>query len=814
MNGFVQDIRYALRQMRKNPGFTAVAVLTLALGVAVNATIFSLVSGFLLQRPPGQDPEHVVVISSISPEDVFHRDAFRVSAPNYLAWRDANHVFGEMSAADQDRSVSLAGNPQPEVLHAAAVSPNYFDLLKVSPGLGRTFASGEDQAGHDHVVILSHELWEHRFGSDRSIVGHTVRLNRENYDVIGVMPASFRMMGFTPQLWVPLVLSPSDQSAVARRDRSLLLFSRLQPGKTLDQAQAEIATLARRTESDFPETEKGWGATVRTLPDFLIYDFGLRTALAVMMTAVGFVLLIACANVAGMLLARAVARKKEVSVRISLGATSMRIVRQALVEGLLFALLGGGGGLLFAVWGVRFARAQLSLNEALSAVPIRLDWNVVLFVMAISLASAVMCSLVPALRASAIDVNTTLKDEGRGASAGRSQSRLRAVLVTGEISLALFLLVGSGMLVLAVFLLEHQNLGFQPENILTAGIRLDGARYTQADQRVSFVQDVLTRVQHLPGVNAVAAASDLPSTGPDSVTLRIQGQTELTLNRKPSALDFVVTADYFRTAGIPLLRGRTFIATDKAGAPHVVLVNQEFAHRYLANQDPLGKQIRLDVGAGTTTEWNQIVGVVGNVKSYSEETRDDPEVYEAFLQRPVSSFSIMIRASSDPNGLASPLRNIVSQRDAELPLARVMSMPAVIDHQRGGDAFFARVLSAFSVLALLLSAVGTYGLIAYSVNRRLHEIGIRMALGAESSDIRRLILWEGTRMAAIGIVIGFILALPLPRIFDAMFYGLQFREPRLYLFVPLLIFGVAALATYIPARRASRVDLMVALRYE
>jgi predicted permease len=825
MDILFQDLRYAVRGLLKSPGFTTAAVLTLALGIAVNATMFSMVSAFLLRRPPGREPDRVAVITSINPASGFLPDANPVSAPNYLAWRGANDVFAEMAAADEYRTVSLtsqglpaaegqsAAAGQPEALASAAASPNYFSVLGVSPKLGRTFSDGEDQSGRDHVAILSHELWTRRFGADGSVIGRTIRLNRENYTVIGVMPASFRLLGFTPQLWTPLVLTAADQTAAARKDRSLYLFARLKSGVTLERARAELATLARRAGENFPETEKGWGAAVRALPDFLVHGFGIRNGLAVLMTTVGFVLVIACANVAGLLLARSAGRRKELAVRIALGAGRLRIVRQLLTEGLVIALLGGSLGLLLAYWGIHFVAANLTFNEAISAVPLSLDGNVLLFTLGVSLLCAVLCGLAPALKGSQTDVNTSLKDEGRAVSAGRSHSRVRSALVTGEIALALFLLIGTGLLFRGIFLVEHQNLGFRPDHLLTAGLTLDNARYKDAAQQALFVRDLISRLQQIPGAEAAAVASDLPATGPGSVTLQIKGQPELPANQRLSGLDVLVSVDYFRAAGIPLLRGRTFTETDSAVAPRVVVVNQEFVHRHLRDQEPLGKQIRLDV-SGSTPEWSEIVGVVGNVKSYSEGTNDDPEVYEAFFQRPASSFSLMVRATSDPDSLASTLRDTIARVDAELPLARLMSMPALIERQKAGDPFFVRILGSFAILALLLSAVGIYGLVAYSVGQRTHEIGIRIALGAKSPDVLRMILRDGVKMTAIGGAVGLALALPLPKIFDAMFYGLHLSEPRLYFIVPVAILVVAMLATYVPARRATQVDPIKALRQD
>ena len=813
VEGVGQDLRHAFRTLCKSPGFTAVAVLTLALGIAINATMFSLVSAYLMRRPPVDDSERLVVVSSVNPAPVFQPDAYPVSAPNYLAWREANHVFSEMAAADENRTVNLTVEGQPAALRSAAVSANYFSLLGVSPEFGRAFSEGEDQPGRDHVVLLSHGLWVRSFGSDPGIVGRTVRLNRENYTVVGVMSSRFRLLGFTRDLWTPLTLSAEDEMAAARKDRSLRLFGRLKPGATVEEARAELKELGRRAEENFPESEKGWGVSLRTLPDFLTYNFAIRTGLAIVMTTVGFVLLIACGNVAGLLLTRAAGRQKELALRMSLGASRMRIVRQLLTEGLVIALLGGAAGLLLAVWGVNLVRAGMTFNEEVSAVPMGLDRNVVLFALGVSVLSAVLCGLAPALKASRTDVNTNLKDESRTASAGQSQSRLRTILVTAEIALALFLLIGTGLLIRGIYLLEHQTLGFRADHLLTASVTLDSARYKDAPRRIRFVREVMPRIESVPGVEEAAATSDLPATGPDSVSFRIQGQVEQPSSQPLSTLDSVVSVNYFRTARIPVLQGRAFTEGDDATAPKVVVVSQEFVRRHLRDQEALGRHIRLEVSGGTG-EWSEIVGVVGDVRTYSEASRFDPEVYEPMLQRPLPSFLLMVRTTREPSSLAPDLRSAVGQVDEELPLDRVMSMPAVIDKQKRGNKLVTVMLGIFAALALILAAIGIYALIAYSVRQRTREIGIRMALGAARGDVLRIILGDALKMTAIGAAIGLVPALPLPRIFEASFFDLHLQEPRLYLFVPAVIFAVAMLATYFPARRATRVDPMTALRHE
>jgi predicted permease len=807
------DVRFALRQLIKSPVFTVTAVVTLSLGIAVNATMFSMVSAFLMPHLPGRDAGSMVVVSSVNPGRAFQPDTNPVSAPNYFAWRSASRSFRQMAAADEYRTANLAGTEQPEAIEYAAVSPNYFGVFGVGSQLGRVFEAGEDQPGHDHVAILSHRLWERRFGSDPSVVGRTVRLNREDYVVVGVMGADFRLLGFTPQLWTPLTLTAVDQSAEARKERSLYLFARLAPGVTLGQARAEMATFAHQQEKDFPTTEKGWGAAVKTLPDFLVYAFGIRTALAVIMTTVSFVLLIACANVAGLLLTRAAGRQKEMAVRASLGASRVRIVRQLLTEGLVIALLGGGAGLLLTYVGIRFLRANLTFNDAISAVPLGLDKNVLMFVLGTSLVSAVLSSVAPALRASRTQINTDLRSEGRVATAGRSHSRLRAVLVSGEFALALFLLIGSGLLIRGIYVLEHQKLGFRQDHLLTAGVALDHARYGDASQQIQFVRSLVPSLRQIPGVEDAAIISELPSTGAGSVPVRVKGEPEVRVNQQRSAVDVVVTPDYFQVAGISLLRGRTFTEADDANAPRVVLVNQEFVHRYLHDRDPLGQQIQLDV-KDAVPGWCEIVGVVSDVKSYSEETRVDPQVYQAFLQRPVSSFSIMVRSNVEPDSVIPALRHDVAGLDVELPLLRVMSMQGVIEAQRNGDPLFTRMLAIFAFLALMLAAIGIYGLIAYSVSQRTQEIGIRLALGAKESDISWMILREGIKIAAIGSVIGLLMAVPLPKVFGAIFTGMAFGAPEIYPIVLVAMLLVAMAATFVPARRATHVNPTAALRSE
>jgi predicted permease len=809
------DIRFALRQLLKSPAFTITAVLTLALGIAINATMFSMVSAFLLPHLPGRDPQSIVVASSVNPYSQFVPDTNPVSVPNYLAWKSDTTVFAEMAALEGFRTANLSEpGHQPEAISYSSVSPNYLSLFGVVPAIGRDFLPSDDQPGHDHVLLLSHGLWERRFGSDPSIVGRTVRLNREDYLVLGVMPDNFRLLGFAPQAWTPLTLTAADRAPDARKNRSLYLFARLSPGVTLDQARAQLRILANQDQKDFPAIENHWGASARALPDFLIYSFGIRSGLSVMMAVVVFILLIACANVAGLLLTRAVGRQKELAIRMSLGASRTRVVRQLLTEGVVIALLGGAGGLLLALGGIRILRAGLNFNDAISAVPVTLDTKVLVFAAAISLASAILSSMAPALKAARTEINTDLKSETRGATSSRSRNRMRVVLVGGEIALALFLLIGTGLLIRGVYLLDHQKLGFSHDHLLTAGLVLDKARYPDSAKQDQFVRDMIAQLRQIPGIAEVAVASNLPATGPGNVSIHIKGQPELHSNETRTALEVVATPDFFQAAGVPLLRGRTFTPDDDANRPNVLVVSQEFVRKYFQNHDPIGQQIQLET-RDQAPAWRQIVGVVADVKTYSEDPRIEPTLYEPWAQHPVPAFSVMLRSNMEPDSLIPSLRRVLGSLDAELPLLRVMSMDQVIESQRAGNPLFSKLLAAFAFLALVLSAIGIYGLIAYSVGQRTQEIGIRMALGAKRDDISRMILREGLKVVVIGSAIGLLLAIPLPNLFDSIFQGgLKFGAPAVYPLVLILLLAVALLAMFGPARRATRVNPTEALRSE
>jgi predicted permease len=808
------DTRFALRQLAKSPGFALTAVLTLALGIAVNGTIFSLVTAWLMPNLPERDADKVVVVSAVDPDDNFLPDVHEVSAPNYLALHADTQVFADTAAANDGISGTLgAGREQPESIEYAAVTPNYFGIFGAAPALGRGFLTDEDEAGRDRVVVLSYGLWARKFGSNPEIVGRTIRLNRENYTVVGVMAPDFRLMWMTPKLWTPLTLKAADLSAEARKKRNLTVFTRLAPGITLAQAGAEAKRLAERAAADYPKIEGRWSGSARTLKDYLVHSFGIAQSLAVMTTAVAFVLLIACANVSGLLLTRAAGRQKELAVRASLGAGRWRIARQLFIEGLTIALIGGAAGLGLTWAGIRLMRSLLAFNEGIAAVPLSLDGKVLGFAAGLTLLSAVLSSAAPALKASRTDLCTDLKNDGRAATASRGRGRIRAVLVGGEIAMALFLLVGTGLLIRGIYELDHQRLGFRTDHLLTAGLVLDKMRYPDAAAQERFARDLLAQLHQIARVQDAAVTLNLPSTGAGHVTVHIQGVAEPPPSQLRTAEHVMVSPEFFAAAGIAALHGRTFTTQDDANSPRVVVVNQRFVDRYLDGGDWRGRLVKLDLDDGTTT-WEPIVGVVSNVKSYSEETRIDPMVYEPFAQRPTGGISVMLRGPVAPDSMIPALRKAVATLDPELPLLNVRSMEKVIEDQRNGNPVFAEIMGSFAGMALALATIGIYGLIAYSVKQRHQEIGIRLALGAKERDIAAMILREGLTITAVASSIGLLMALPLGQLFDAMFPGGHFIFPSVYPLVVTMTILVALAATYGPARRATKVDPIAALRCE
>ncbi len=821
VESLIQDLRFGLRMLRKNPGFTAIAVFTLALGIAANGTMFSSLSAWMLRKPPVSDPDRLMVVYGTNSNELREINQNPVSAPNFFTWKKENRVFSQMAAMDPYETASLTGQGEPERVSATRATANYFSILGVAPALGRTFAEGEDQSGRDHVVILSHGLWKRRYGSDPKVVGATIRLNGESHTVIGVMPSGFILHSFSTQIWTPLVLQDAQQSAAVRENRNLYLFARLKTGISAKQARADIATLGRVTAEAFPDTEKGWGAETLSLQDFMIRSFPAGQSMLMHWCAAGLVLLIACANIAGLLLARAAGRGKEMAIRAGIGADRGRMIRQLLTEAGLIAVLGGALGLALTFGGVRALQsAEASVDdEQFQALRPAVDGHVLFFTSAISMLAALLFGLAPALQAGTTNVYAMLKNDSATVSAGRGRNRFRSVLVAGEVALAVFSLTGAALFTKAAYdaihgyLHVHGATGFDPQNLLTARLSLADARYGKATTQSAFFQELLERLKVLPGVESTAVTSNLPAWDAGDVSFRLKGQESAPAGARPRALHFVVSPNYLRTAGIALIAGRGFTESDNANAPAVTLICEVFARRYFPNGDAIGKQVLIDSGDAKTAQWRQIVGIVRSVKIDPFDV-NYTEIYEPFLQRPTSSMTVMVRAKSNPEALAPSLRGAVWALDKDQPITRVMSMQDQMTIETTGPKWIATMQAIYAGMALILAAVGLYGLVSFSMAQRSREIGIRIALGAEKKNILRLALRDGMKLALIGVAIGLVGAFPLPRAFGSLFPGFHVAAGWIFVLVPALMGGVVVLACYVPARRATRIDPMMALRYE
>ena len=811
---FLQDLRFGARMLRKNPGFTLVAVLTLALGIAANATIFSFVSAVLYKRPPVYDSDRVLVVYGTAAARGFGTSLNPVSAPNYFTWKRENRVFSDLAALEPYISVSLTGKDEPERISANRATSNYFSVIGVVPVLGRAFANGDDQAGHDRVVLLDYRFWERKFGSDPNVVGKTIRLNGEQHTVIGVLPRPFQIMSFRSQVWLPLVLDESQQGAAARQTRTLYLFARSKPGVTLDQAQSNLRTLGSIAVQLFPDTEAGRGTNCLTLQEYIIHDFNANAAFVILLSAVGFVLLIACANIAGLLLARATSRGKEMAIRIAIGAGRARVLRQLMTEALLIALLGTIAGLGLALGGTQLLHQVLSFSEAIKMLDMQIDWRVLSFTSAVGVLSAVLFGLAPALRAWAVDVFPTLKNDSTTISAGKQKSRGRGLLVAAEVAMAVLLLTGAGILIKGFLEGLHRSLGFQPQHLLTAQITLPESRYKEPAKQIEFYGELAASLEATPGATSAAITSNLPAAGAGFVNFLLKGQEHLSPADRPRARYYVVSSQYFETIQTSVIAGRVFRESDGANSQPVAIVTEKFVARFFPTGDALGKQIRIDSSDAVATQWRQIVGIVHDVKTWPLNYADDPEIYEPFSQHPAAEMAVVVRAVSDANSLAPGLREAVWSLDRDQPIGSVISMPDLLANETAPDLIFSELMTVFAALALVLAGIGIYGLVAFTVGQRSQEIGIRVALGAEKRNILRMVLLDGLRLAAIGAAIGMLGAFPLPRLFEAVLYDFHVLGGWLFVIVPALIGAVAMLACYIPARRASRVDPMVALRYE
>jgi putative ABC transport system permease protein len=820
MGTLVQDLRFGLRMLAKNPGFTAVAVVTLALGIGANTTIFSAVNGWMLRRPRIKDPDRVVVILTTDPAiGGWGWDRQPVSAFDFLAWREQNRSFEDMAASEWS-DFAVTGGGEPERLVGMRVTANYFQVLGVEAALGRTFLSGEDQSGRNRVVILSHGFWQRRFSSNPKVIGETVRLNGEGYTVVGVMSSRYRLDVYGgPQFWTPLVFPPESLLPAARGNRTLEVLARLKPGVSVEAAKAEMVALGQRSEQAHPGTSKGWGATAISLQHFIADEFGVGMRLQ--MGIVLFVLLIACVNIASLQLARGAERQREFAVRVALGAGRLRLVRQLLVESLLIGLAGGGLGLLLASWGVDLFRRGLSLINGVAPIApeVTIDQTVMVYTLGISIFAAVLFGLAPALHETALDLHSTLKEGGRTSSQGKARRRTHNVLVTAEIALALVLLIAAGVFVQEFLVRVHKGFGIDANQVLTANIALPRAGHKDPSRQRAFFAEALQHLEALPGVVSAGVTSTLPLGEYErTVTFSIEGRPALSREERGRTNCFAISPDYLRTLGIPLIRGRNFLPSDGAEAPPVALVNQAFVRRFFPNEEPIGKRIRLDTSGSDRTGWSEIVGVVGDVRDSFDQRKYVPQAYEPYPQNTASAMTLLVRTASDPAAFAPMLRRAVWSVDKDQPITAVRTMNQVVAQSGVAMRVVNTIVGTFAGLGLALAAVGVFGVMAYTVAQRTHEIGIRMALGAQRTDVLRMVLRKGVVLAATGIGIGLALAVPLVWLKLGLVYDeglLPFAQRGPVFLAAVFVIGLAALlASYIPARRATKVDPIVALRYE
>jgi putative ABC transport system permease protein len=814
METLLQDIRYGIRMLAKNPGFTAIAVLTLALGIGANTAIFSVVNAELLRPLPFCEPSQLVRVASANAR--VHTVSGSVSYPDFADWRSQNHVFQNM-AAYVDSSFALTGIEQPAHLAAATVSASMFDLLGVSPELGRGF-SPEDDEPHHHVVVLSHRLWKERFGGDPQIIGRVITLDNSAYTVVGVMPASFQylLQRETPALWSsfsPLRESTTDSPSMSdQRDAHFLrAIARMKPGVTLAEAQANMDVIAASLAKQYPDTNKYFGVHVVSEQEELTQS--IRPALFVMMVAVGLVLLIACVNVANLLLARATSRTREIAIRLALGAGRQRVVRQLLTESFLLALMAGALGLLLALWGsaalVRFSPANLP-----RIAEIQMDGWVLAFTMGLSLATGMLFGLAPALQVSHANIVDALKEGALSSTAGRGRHALRSSLVIVQMAMALVLLVASGLLIRSLVHLQNVNPGFDPHNVMTSDVDLPDAKYTDA-KKAQYFKDLMPQLNALPGVQSAAGIYPLPMGGDEIRTsFQVDGHP-VAKSEEPHTSLRDITPDYFATMRIPILQGRDFRAQDEIASTPVVIINEALAHQAFPGENPIGKHIMPEVGQGASEPvMREVVGVVGNVKFRDLSDEWAPESYIPSAQISFGSLTLVVRTSQNAHSLAKPIAETVRSLDKDLPAYAPKTVEEYLNGTIAQPRFNTYLLGIFAAWAMLLTAVGLYGLIAYSVAQRTHELGIRMALGGQPRDMLRLIVGQGLRLAIFGVGIGLAAAFVLTHFLSSMLFGVSTADPISYLAVVTLLLVVVIVACYVPARRAMRVDPMVALRYE
>ncbi len=803
---FLQDIRYGLRWLWRSPGFTAVALLTLALGIGANTAIFSVINAVLLRPLPWEDPDRLVVIFEGNPGKGFPR--FAASPPNYFDYRDQAHSFHGMAAYYRGW-LSLTGRGDAQKLRAVSVTPNLFSVLGEKPFLGRGFLPEEGVRGRDHVAVLSYALWQQQFGGAASAIGQTIKLDGEDYTVVGVAAPGFSFPLRGAELWVPLTFGPN--VATQRGAHYLSVVGRVKPGATLEQANRELKTIGGRLEAAYPDKNKGWSAFAEPMNDTVMGPT--RRPLEVLFGAVGLLVLIACANVANLLLARASGRQRELAVRAALGASAGRIVRQLLTESLVLAALGGVAGVLLA----KLALATL-LKLGPADIPrlgqARIDGSVLAFTAALTVLTALLFGVIPALRIARPDTGGVLKTSGRS-SGGRESSRFRDALVVGELALSLMLLAGAGLLIRSFMQLRAVDPGFSPASVLTFNVTLPEKPYPDTTYVTQFFTSALERLRAIPGVQSAGAVWPRPLSGNDfSSSFSVKGAPPPAPGNEPSAELRVASRDYFRTVQIPLLRGRLFNEADTQASARVLLASESAARRLFPHDDVVGKELTFGASAGYEKIRGTVVGVVGDVHDFGLDEAPPPAFYSLLDQSGVGDAGFVLRTQEPPQNFATAARAALRAVDRDLPLSDLGSMEEFLGQTLARRRFYMLLLTVFAGVAFALAIVGMYGVIAYSTSQRTHELGIRMALGAERAQVLRLVLSGGLTLTLAGVVAGVVGAALLTRVLKSLLVGISATDARTFLVVSLALAAGSLVATYIPARRATRVEPVSALRYE
>jgi putative ABC transport system permease protein len=810
-----QDIKFAGRMLWKSPGFTFVAVLALALGIGANTCLFSVVNGLLLRPLPYERPEQLTMIYGTDAKKDLHQGA--ASYLNFKDWASQSHAFNRMAAFTGASGVLTERDAAPEHLGAITFAGDLFGVLGVRPALGRvTFTEEESQLNAERVAILTHELWRRRFNGDPQIVGKRITVDRSAATIVGVLPAGFRFLPQSgkPEIFFPLTVNASSESGdlTSMRGASFLtVVARLSDGASLAQAQAEMETINQRLSAEYPETNTGRGVRVVSVYEDTVGE--IRPALLVLLGAVLFVLLIACANVANLSLTRATARTKEIAVRTALGASRGRIVRGLLTESLLLAFIGGAVGLLIAVWGLDLLWAALP-EDFPRLQDVSLDWRVLGFTSVVSMLTGIMCGLAPALRASKPNLHDALKESGRSTTGGVRRARLRGALVVTEIALSLVLLVGAGLLIKSFQRLSDVKPGFDADPVLSAAVSRPEVAEGEEQKQAEFFRQALERTAQQPGVESVAVVLPLPFSGSDiNSSFEVEGRPPAAPGETDNLELFLISPDYFRVMSIPLHKGRAFTERDRDGAPPVIIINQTLARHYFADEDPLGKRITVDTLSGELS--CEIVGVVGDTKQQRLDRDAEPQGYVSYLQVPIGEMFFVARGrTNDVTNLATALRSGVQAVDKDQPIYEVNALRGLLADSITRQRFSMWLLAVFAAVALLLAAVGVFSVMSFAVAGRTHEIGVRMALGAQKRDVLRLVVGQGMMFALTGVGIGLVGSIALTRVMASQLYGVSATDPATFAGVALILAAVALLACYIPARRATKVDPMIALRYE